>query len=291
MPFEQVLHLSEKLDLPLDPYPVGDLVSKLSNYGPENIIHKDKIKYDKNKNLKLSNFFINKKEESKENQKMSEGIEKKDDEKIKLEKSSELNEINNLDNNQCIILNKDKVLKSEKISTFTKEESNLDSEKNTEEILDFENFKYSQDEDVLYSPEISDGKLSRKEKSNESKENVNKSVLLEKSENINEIDSNIKEISNSDDNENNSQKDKIHEIKSSKAKQLNSKTPQKENTENKPARKRKSDASPDSVLSKKHNKLKKASLGINKNLLDNFLNLKKHNPDNKESKEEKNSKI
>ena len=39
-------------------YPVGDLVNKLSNYGKDNIIHKDEIKYNKNKNLKIKQFLF-----------------------------------------------------------------------------------------------------------------------------------------------------------------------------------------------------------------------------------------
>jgi len=72
MPLEKILNLSDELDFSLVPYPVGDLVSKLSNFGPENIIHKDKINFDKNKNLKLSNFFIKKKEDLQETQKIRE---------------------------------------------------------------------------------------------------------------------------------------------------------------------------------------------------------------------------
>jgi hypothetical protein len=36
---------------------VGDLVNKMSNQSKDNIIHKDEIKYDKNKNLKIDMLF------------------------------------------------------------------------------------------------------------------------------------------------------------------------------------------------------------------------------------------
>ena len=50
------LLMNTKTDLTF--YPVGDLVNKLSNYGKDNIIHKDEIKYNKNKNLKIKQFLF-----------------------------------------------------------------------------------------------------------------------------------------------------------------------------------------------------------------------------------------
>lgn len=44
-------------DIQINFYPVGDLVNKLHNYGKDNILHRDEITYDKNKNLKLTNFL------------------------------------------------------------------------------------------------------------------------------------------------------------------------------------------------------------------------------------------
>lgn len=41
----------------LTSYPVGDLVSKLSNFGSDNIKHKNEIEYNKNKNFKINKFF------------------------------------------------------------------------------------------------------------------------------------------------------------------------------------------------------------------------------------------
>jgi len=55
---DKVFNLLMKTKTDLTFYPVGDLVNKLSNYGKDNIIHKDEIKYNKNKNLKIKQFLF-----------------------------------------------------------------------------------------------------------------------------------------------------------------------------------------------------------------------------------------
>lgn len=55
--FDEFVKETEKCLTQLIFYPVGDLVNKLSNQSKDNIIHKDQITYDKNRNLKLNNFF------------------------------------------------------------------------------------------------------------------------------------------------------------------------------------------------------------------------------------------
>ena len=55
---DKVFNLLMKTKNDLTFYPVGDLVNKLSNYGKDNIIHKDEIKYNKNKNLKIKQFLF-----------------------------------------------------------------------------------------------------------------------------------------------------------------------------------------------------------------------------------------
>lgn len=64
LPYEDLFHKVEKENVPLEFYPVGDLVNKLSNQGSDNILHKEEIKYDKNKNWKLTCFFSNKNDEN-----------------------------------------------------------------------------------------------------------------------------------------------------------------------------------------------------------------------------------
>jgi len=58
VPFDKVFTSLLKSITPLSFYPVGDLVNKLSNYGKDNIVHRDEIKYNKNKNLKIKQFLI-----------------------------------------------------------------------------------------------------------------------------------------------------------------------------------------------------------------------------------------
>jgi hypothetical protein len=73
-------------------YPVGDLVNKIVNDTPDNILHKDEVKYDKNKNLKLNNFF-KKKDDSKKSSDESEPKSLKD-KKSKDSENKEDNVIN-----------------------------------------------------------------------------------------------------------------------------------------------------------------------------------------------------
>jgi len=47
----------------LESYPIGDLVENLNNDTEDNIIHRDEIKYDKNKNSKITFFFPRKKKD------------------------------------------------------------------------------------------------------------------------------------------------------------------------------------------------------------------------------------
>ena len=56
--YTELIQKSSNLAISLYFYPVGDLVNKLSNDNKDNLVHKDEIKYDKNKNLKLTNFFL-----------------------------------------------------------------------------------------------------------------------------------------------------------------------------------------------------------------------------------------
>lgn len=69
IPFEELFEKSYELNVPLHFYPVGDLINKLGNNSKDNILHKDEITYDKNRNLKLTNFFKKNtpKEETKDN--------------------------------------------------------------------------------------------------------------------------------------------------------------------------------------------------------------------------------
>jgi hypothetical protein len=88
-------------------YPVGDLVNKIVNDTPDNILHKDEVKYDKNKNLKLNNFF-KKKDDTKKSSDESESESLKD----KKSKDSENKENNiikeeNSNNNSQWSLNND----------------------------------------------------------------------------------------------------------------------------------------------------------------------------------------
>ncbi len=58
IPFDKVFTSLLKSVTSLNFYPVGDLVNKLSNYGKDNIIHRDEIRYNKNRNLKIKQFLI-----------------------------------------------------------------------------------------------------------------------------------------------------------------------------------------------------------------------------------------
>lgn len=57
VPFDKVFPLIIKNVTEYTFHPVGDLVNKLSNYSKDNIIHRDEIKYNKNKNLKIQQFL------------------------------------------------------------------------------------------------------------------------------------------------------------------------------------------------------------------------------------------
>jgi hypothetical protein len=62
--FEELFKNVNILNTELNFYEVGDLVNKMSNQGKDNILHKDEVKYDKNKTLKITNFFQKKGEEA-----------------------------------------------------------------------------------------------------------------------------------------------------------------------------------------------------------------------------------
>lgn len=54
---DSIKKLIKKAETNLDFYEVGDLVNKLSNQDADNILPVQDLKYNKNKNLKISNFF------------------------------------------------------------------------------------------------------------------------------------------------------------------------------------------------------------------------------------------
>ena len=87
MEFDKVFNKLKKNNTELMIYPVGDLVNKLSNFGKDNIVHNDEIKYNKNKNLKIKQFLfdVNKKLKenvNEENQKLQNEGNNKTDHKI-----------------------------------------------------------------------------------------------------------------------------------------------------------------------------------------------------------------
>lgn len=112
--FLEILEKFNKSKIELESYPVGDLINKLSNQTKDNILHKDEIKYDKNKNLKLNNFFKIKSEI------VDTSLEK--DPKIYLERKTINIEQNKSENNKSITteLNDNKAEIKEQISKTEK---------------------------------------------------------------------------------------------------------------------------------------------------------------------------
>jgi hypothetical protein len=272
MPLEKILNLSDELDFSLVPYPVGDLVSKLSNFGPENIIHKDKINFDKNKNLKLSNFFIKKKEDLQETQKIREEGNINNDDKL-----CELN-VTGIQSSKSKILDEKNFYDFDKICT----DIILKDVKNKDEGKKIENIEAIKEELRLNDFEINNEKITCTKESNPSNSlNINEN-LLDKTKKINLSHNYSNKFCLSEKNEKFSQKNKIYE--NTKLNEIESKNNTSEiinNKENKTQLKRKSDASVDPVLSTKHKKLKKESNAKKSNTLENFLNMKKVNHENK----------
>jgi hypothetical protein len=108
-------------------YKVGNLVSKLSNNSSDNILPIEEITYDKNKNLKLTNFF-NKKDKLSTEYKLK-NKEKIENDKIKIDKlSNYTNEIN-------IIIDKSKInYKKENDDTSTKVSDNISKSRKRKNI-------------------------------------------------------------------------------------------------------------------------------------------------------------
>lgn len=63
---DAIKKLTKENPVEIEFYEVGDLVNNLANEGEDNILPEDQLKYNKNRNLKISNFFVSPKMKEKE---------------------------------------------------------------------------------------------------------------------------------------------------------------------------------------------------------------------------------